>query len=254
MSARGDWLGGIEASNSSPDAVEHRPGIGAVDTDTIHLIQQPELSEIAGKIGAVEAPAVPIGSTQQLAESPTFRAMEDRLSESARIASLNDQRSLYHLEQELTAILSRFAQLHRFSSLLIASADGLVIAKSERSKQESVLAALAALCDGVCARVRRESILTSVDEITLRARDGGRLTIRDFSDLDEQFLLIVSSPRAISRSMTDEVIRECGASLHRFLSPFSEPAPATPEQTRASIWRRAIQRLLSPLRTSTLFD
>lgn len=212
-----------------------------------------QLSEEAGRIGAVEAPAIPL-APQQLAESPTFRAMEDRLNESARIASINDQRSLHHLEQELTGVLSRFARTHRFSSLLIASSDGLVIAKSERSKQESVLAALAALCDGVCARVRRESILPTLDEITLRARDGVRLTIRNFSDLDEQFLLIASSPGAIPRSITDEIIGTCGALLHRALSPLSEPALAVPQQARDSIWRRAAQRLLSPLRTSTLFD
>jgi len=254
MSTPDNQPDGVEGSGVSSEAIERRPGIGAVDTDAIQLIQQPELSEAAGKIGAVEAPAVPIGSPQRLADSPTFRAMEDRLSESARIASINDRRSLHHLEQELTIVLSSFARTHRLSSLLIASADGLVIARSEKSKQESVLAALAALCDGVCARVRRESVLTSVDEITLRARDGARLTIRDFTGLEEPFLLIASSSTAIPRSITDEVIRACGALLQRFFSPLSEPAFDAPAQARASIWRRAAQQLLASLRTSTLFD
>lgn len=211
-------------------------------------------TETRSIIGAVEEPRLVTASPKTLKESPTYQAMEKRLHESARIAILNDQRSLCHLEQELTAILTDLAQNHRLDGLMVASSDGLAIAKSEKLEQDTVFAAIAALCDGICTRVRREPSLELVDEITLRSRNGARLMIRSFAGMEGKFLLVASATHSIPRWVIDEAIDECGTLLHSFLSPLSLQEFSTQVHAPPSIWRRAVRRLLAPLRTSILLD
>lgn len=208
--------------------------------------------ESANRIGAVEAPTVSFASAEALESSPTFKAMEGRLREGARIASINECRSLHHLETELGSELEACGRTHRLNGLMIASPDGLVIAKSAKLEQELVVAAIAALCEGVCTRIRGEALLASVDEITLRSRNGGRLTIRTFTAMEQTFLLVIRSRHAVPMWMSDEIIARCGRLLNGFHAPLVRDGEA--EAPQKGGLSQAIRRLLAPFSTSTLLD
>lgn len=239
-------------------STEHPKKIGPVESDSIQLIQSPSVSDQSRRIGAVETPVLE-KSPDAIFESPTLHDMRVRLRESTRTALRNDRRGLVHLERDLTALLTQIADEYLLRALMIASEDGLVIAKASNQgleqTQEDALAAFSALCNGVGERAVRDSLLDSVDEITLRAPDRAHISIRSLR-VGPMRLLLIAATRAHSpaKFVTDQALAQCGALLSEFYA--ADPASSGLEADTQSqgAWRRFFHRTLAQIQNSGFFE
>jgi predicted regulator of Ras-like GTPase activity (Roadblock/LC7/MglB family) len=203
------------SETNSPDI------LGALEAESVQVIQGESVALDLERIGAVKAPSRP---------------------------------GLVHLEEKLTGLLTHIADDYWLRALMLASDDGLVIAKARNQgvepAHEEALAAFAALCDGIGERAVRDSLMETLDEISLRGADQSHLCIRSFKIGPKRFLLIATTrAHAPAQFVTDQALAQCQALLAQSYS--ENPAPTAP--AAPSSWRRCLHRALARLQNSGFF-
>lgn len=208
-------------------STNHANKIESLEAESVEVIQGESVVIDLERIGAVEAPERP---------------------------------GLVHLEQKLTDLLTQIADEYWLRALMIASEDGLVIARAGNQgvdpAQEETLAAFAALCDSIGGRAVRDSLLDSLDEISLRGADRSHICIRSFKIGSSRFLLIAATrAHAPAKFVTDQALAQCGALLEQSYS-ISQATTGSEAHSHgpSDSWRRYFHRALAHLQNSGLFE
>lgn len=116
----------------------------------------------------------------------------------------------------LREILEALNRRGGFEAVVLASADGLLIAHVSTRYDSETLAALVAMLRKVSVETQQRLDLTAIDEITIRSQDRVRLVCRQIATGRDNLILvtIVSSERRYYRLATNRAIKQ----IERLLS------------------------------------
>ena len=224
--------------------------IGAVDSpeesdSRIGSVDSPTESE--NRIGSVDLDDVFLTQAPHLEDSDDFKRMGDRLQVSEEVFASLQKRSDFHLEDLLTETLDGLVAGGNLDGMMIASDEGFVIAQSSEVDQGEILAAMGSLFESTVTRAQNESLIKSVEEMTLRGFDGEQIIVRYFPDLEREYFLVAHSAKHCAyRRDTTRALKICGEllalalrhspdKLRRLMKRIdtlrSSRTPATPSQT-----------------------
>ena len=112
----------------------------------------------------------------------------------------------------LDDILVKMNEKGRFGVAVLASSEGLTVAKASSAEDTEVAAAMAAVLQRVGKQVREPLGMAELEELVLLARDRTRLICRYFLVGSEELILAVMvEPNAYYRSATSWAMREIEA-------------------------------------------
>ena len=118
------------------------------------------------------------------------------------------------LSELLTIVLDDWVKNSKVEGLMIATDDGLMVAKSSDGRADEHMAAVAALFEDVVKRIQDGVIVKSVRELSLRGADGELVVVRNFDGLDGRFFLLAyASTQVPYRMVTNRVLKEAGILL-----------------------------------------
>jgi predicted regulator of Ras-like GTPase activity (Roadblock/LC7/MglB family) len=109
----------------------------------------------------------------------------------------------------LQDILHELNESGEFEAVVLASADGLLIATVPTDYDSEVTAALVALLRKVSSEAQQQLGMAAVDEVTVRSRDHVRLACRHLDVGNEGLILVVVVPPGrYYRRVTNRAIRQ----------------------------------------------
>jgi predicted regulator of Ras-like GTPase activity (Roadblock/LC7/MglB family) len=109
----------------------------------------------------------------------------------------------------LQEILHALNETRKFEAVVLASADGLLIATAPTDYDSEVTAALVALLQKVSSEAQQQLGMAEVDEVTIRSRDRVRLVCRHLDVGNEGLILVVVvTPGRYYRRVTNRAIKQ----------------------------------------------
>ena len=118
------------------------------------------------------------------------------------------------LSELLTVVLDDWVGSSKVDGLMIATDDGLMVAKSSVGRAGEHMAAVAAMFEDIVKRIQDGVIVKSVRELTLRGADGELVVVRNFDGLDGRFFLLAYAAKQVTyRMVTNRVLKEAGVLL-----------------------------------------
>jgi len=189
-----------EHTSAAPSPKESR--LGSIDSSKL---RQPQIL-IADDLATWKG--------TDLLKSEGFAEMTARRE---RIEELLERYSSTHgagLSECLTVILDDWVKNSKIDGLMIATDDGLMVAKNSVGEAGEHMAAVAALFDTIVQRIQDGMIVKNVRELTLRGADGELVVVRNFDGLDARFFLLAyASTQVTYRMVTNKILKEAGILL-----------------------------------------
>lgn len=120
-----------------------------------------------------------------------------------------------NLYKEIDSLITAIATLANFSSVVVCTDGGLLVASTGEGADPDQLAALTSLFDDIVTRSCRDLELDLVDEVTMLDPKWGRLVVRPLNlEGETRFFVVVRvKPRATWRANTNTLMKRLRALL-----------------------------------------
>lgn len=176
--------------------------LGSVDPSQLRQPQQLIEEELAPWKG------------EELLMSEGFAEMTERRKRIEELMKNYEATQGAGLSELLTVILDDWVTGSNIEGLMIATDEGLMVARSSVGRAGDHMAAVAALFEEVVRRTQDGVIVKSVRELSLRGADGELIVVRNFDGLKGRFFLLAYASHQVSyRMVTNRVLKEAGILL-----------------------------------------